>query len=151
MDRLDKLKNLEARLLAAMSEEDGKSLAQLARQYRETIREIEEIEGAEQTADRNAQDGAAGSQGHGGGGLHENQRRGHAHNQLGDGFQNLRDGGGQHIALALEEAPEGTHDADQQHTGAQTADGKPGIGLILENGQLAAEHRHQEGTGNAQS
>jgi hypothetical protein len=55
MDRLDKLKNLEARLLAAMSEEDGKSLAPLARQYRETIREIEEIEGAEENGDEIAE------------------------------------------------------------------------------------------------
>ena len=45
-DRLEKLKELEARLHGAMDYADSKSLAQLARQYRETIREIDEIEGS---------------------------------------------------------------------------------------------------------
>ena len=44
-DRLKKLKELEIMLSAAMEEADMKSLAPLAKQYRETIREIEEIEG----------------------------------------------------------------------------------------------------------
>ncbi len=44
-DRLVKLKDLEDRLLAMMDEADEKTLPALARQYRETIREIEEIEG----------------------------------------------------------------------------------------------------------
>ena len=45
MDRLGKLKKLEQRLIDAMDEADGKALAPIAKQYRETIREIEEIEG----------------------------------------------------------------------------------------------------------
>ncbi|MBQ2597310.1 MAG: hypothetical protein II581_05345 [Oscillospiraceae bacterium] len=44
-DRLGKLKDLEDRLLAMMDGADEKTLPALARQYRETIREIEEIEG----------------------------------------------------------------------------------------------------------
>lgn len=45
-DRLDQLKNLSKVLARAIDEcEDQKVLAQLARQYRETIREVEEIEG----------------------------------------------------------------------------------------------------------
>lgn len=47
MTRLEKLKDLELRLAAAMTEADARSLAGIARQYRETIREIEEIEGVE--------------------------------------------------------------------------------------------------------
>ena len=44
-DRLTKLKELEAKLLIAMEEADVRTLAPIAKQYRETIREIEEIEG----------------------------------------------------------------------------------------------------------
>lgn len=44
-DRLQKLKELEATLYEAMAGADVRSLAAIARQYRETIREIEEIEG----------------------------------------------------------------------------------------------------------
>lgn len=44
-DRLEKLKELESTLYTAMQTADTKSLAALARQYRETIREIEELEG----------------------------------------------------------------------------------------------------------
>lgn len=44
MGRIDKLKALEVELRAAMDEADPKSLAQLARQYRETLREIDELE-----------------------------------------------------------------------------------------------------------
>ena len=44
-DRLIKLKELEAKLLIAMEEADVRTLAPIAKQYRETIREIEEIEG----------------------------------------------------------------------------------------------------------
>ena len=50
-DRLEKLKDLEARLLAMMDGSDEKTLPALARQYRETIKEISEIEGAEVTDD----------------------------------------------------------------------------------------------------
>lgn len=47
MSRLDKLKALEACLEVAIAEceSDPRTLAQLARQYRETLKEIEEIEG----------------------------------------------------------------------------------------------------------
>lgn len=51
LDRLRKLKELEAKLYAAMEEADSKSLASIARQYRETIREIAEIEGTRDTDD----------------------------------------------------------------------------------------------------
>ena len=44
-DRLEKLKALELRLYLQMEDADDRSLPALARQYRETIREIEEIEG----------------------------------------------------------------------------------------------------------
>ena len=44
-DRLQKLKELEDTLYKAMAGADVRSLAAIARQYRETIREIEEIEG----------------------------------------------------------------------------------------------------------
>ena len=44
-DRLEKLKDLEEKLLAIMETADSKSFAPIAKQYRETIREIEEIEG----------------------------------------------------------------------------------------------------------
>ena len=47
MDRLEKLKALEAKIYVAMQTADDRSLPALAKQYRETIREIEEIEGAE--------------------------------------------------------------------------------------------------------
>ena len=50
-DRLQKLKELECRLLDVMDDCDSKSLASIARQYRETIREIEELEGAGATDD----------------------------------------------------------------------------------------------------
>ena len=46
MDRLAKLKELEERLLAAMDEADERTLPAIARQYRETLKDIEEIEGA---------------------------------------------------------------------------------------------------------
>ena len=55
MERLVKLKELEQRLLYAMDEADGKSLAPIAKQYRETIREIEELEGADANDDEIAE------------------------------------------------------------------------------------------------
>lgn len=45
MGRLEKLRELEVTLYRAMHTAENKELAALARQYRETIREIEEIEG----------------------------------------------------------------------------------------------------------
>ena len=42
--RLEKLKELEAKLKVAMETAGNKELAALARQYRETIREIDELE-----------------------------------------------------------------------------------------------------------
>ena len=50
-DRLGKLKALEAKLYVAMETAGNKELAALARQYRETVKEIEEIEGAGRTDD----------------------------------------------------------------------------------------------------
>jgi hypothetical protein len=51
MTRLDKLKELEERLFRSMNDSDDKTLPALARQYRETIKEIEEIEGANSNDD----------------------------------------------------------------------------------------------------
>ena len=51
MGRLEKLKELEIRLFSSMEEADERSLPALARQYRETIKEIEEIEGANNNDD----------------------------------------------------------------------------------------------------
>lgn len=45
MTRLEKLKELEDMLHRSIYEADEKALAPLVKQYRETIREIEEIEG----------------------------------------------------------------------------------------------------------
>ena len=45
MTRLEKLKALEANLEDLMQHANSRTFASLARQYRETIREIEEIEG----------------------------------------------------------------------------------------------------------
>lgn len=50
-DRLEKLKQLEDMLVVAMNSCDLKSLAPIAKQYRDTIREIEEIEGGENDGD----------------------------------------------------------------------------------------------------
>ena len=44
-DRLEKLKELEAKLYTAMRTADSRSLASIARQYRETLKDIAEIEG----------------------------------------------------------------------------------------------------------
>lgn len=51
MTRLEKLKELEVELYGRMSEADDKSIASIAKQYRETIKEIEEIEGNEDNGD----------------------------------------------------------------------------------------------------
>ena len=63
------------------------------------------------------------------------------------GFQNLTDGGGNHIALALEESPVGGDNAHQESAGAQAYNGKPGIGLLQSIRQLAAEEHHKARTG----
>ena len=47
MTRLEKLKDLECDLLNMMREADSRSFAPLAKQYRDTIKEIEEIEGTD--------------------------------------------------------------------------------------------------------
>lgn len=46
MSRLEKLKTLEADLRELMSKSNSRTYAALAKQYRETLKEIEEIEGA---------------------------------------------------------------------------------------------------------
>jgi hypothetical protein len=51
LTRLEKLKELEAVLHASMADCDAKSLSGIARQYRETLKEIEEIEGTEDNDD----------------------------------------------------------------------------------------------------
>ena len=114
------------------------------------VEAAEEVYGADEAAGGNAQNGAACGQGDGPGGLQQKQGGGHTHHQPDDRFDDLGDGGGEHIALALEEAPKGRHNADEQHTGAQETDGGPGVGLVLEPGQLAAEQGHEEAPHNAQ-
>lgn len=47
MTRLEKLKELEGMLYEMMQKANSRAISSLARQYRETIREIEEIEGGE--------------------------------------------------------------------------------------------------------
>ncbi len=53
--RLEKLKELEANLYELMQHANSRSMASLARQYRETIREIEEIEADDTDLDEIAQ------------------------------------------------------------------------------------------------
>ena len=55
MTRLEKLKALEANLEELMARANSRNFASLARQYRETIREIEEIEGDNGDIDKIAQ------------------------------------------------------------------------------------------------
>ena len=55
MTRLEKLKALEMELKDLMSKANSRSYAALCRQYRETIKEIDEIEGAENGEDEIAQ------------------------------------------------------------------------------------------------
>lgn len=51
MSRLEKLKALEEQLALALDGAETGQVASLARQYRETLKEIEEIEGAENNDD----------------------------------------------------------------------------------------------------
>lgn len=46
MTRLDKLKELEQMLYGMMQKANSRAIPSLAKQYRETIKEIEEIEGS---------------------------------------------------------------------------------------------------------
>ena len=66
MTRLEKLKNLETDLLELMKKANSRTYASLAKQYRETIKEIEEIEGNSEQSDEiadilNARDGKPGA------------------------------------------------------------------------------------------
>jgi hypothetical protein len=45
MDRLEKLKKLESFLVGLLQDADMKSVASIAKQYRETLAEIEALEG----------------------------------------------------------------------------------------------------------
>lgn len=51
MSRLEKLKELEKQLKELMASANSRSFALLARQYRDTLREIDEIEGGENDED----------------------------------------------------------------------------------------------------
>ncbi len=51
MNRLEKLRDLERELRGLMKKANSRTFATLARQYRETLREIEELEGAEDDFD----------------------------------------------------------------------------------------------------
>lgn len=55
MTRLEKLKDLESELLALMKKANSRTFASLAKQYRETIKEIEDIEGVNDDGDEIAQ------------------------------------------------------------------------------------------------
>lgn len=55
MPRIDKLRELEQSLVSRMECAETREFAALARQYRETIREIDEIENGEDADDRAAQ------------------------------------------------------------------------------------------------
>jgi hypothetical protein len=55
MSRLEKLKELEQMLYGMMQKANSRAISSLARQYRETIREIEEIEGATDQSDEIAE------------------------------------------------------------------------------------------------
>ena len=83
--------------------------------------------------------------------LHDEPRKPEAHDQTGDGFKDLADGGGGHAALALEEAPVGRDQADQQHARRQRRDGRPGIFAVRDHHrELAAEHQHHKASGDAE-
>lgn len=51
MSRLEKLKMLEEELSIALQTATIQTIAAIAKQYRETLKEIEEIEGAQQNDD----------------------------------------------------------------------------------------------------
>lgn len=51
MTRLEKLKDLEIQLCSMMVEASPRELAPLAKQYRDTLREIEEIESGDDSDD----------------------------------------------------------------------------------------------------
>lgn len=51
MNRLEKLKELESDLHGLMAKASSRAYPSLARQYRETLREIEELEGQEDGTD----------------------------------------------------------------------------------------------------
>ena len=51
MTRLEKLQELEKDLKALMDKANSRSFAPLAKQYRDTLREIEEIEGTDGSED----------------------------------------------------------------------------------------------------
>ena len=55
MTRLEKLKRLEDEIYALMQKANSRTYSSLARQYRETIKEIEEIEGSGNNEDEIAQ------------------------------------------------------------------------------------------------
>ena len=51
MTRAKKLRALERKLKKALAEAEPREIAAIAKQYRETLKEIEEIEGAERNDD----------------------------------------------------------------------------------------------------
>jgi hypothetical protein len=55
MTRLEKLKELEEYLYEALSDCEDRSLASISKQYRETIKEIEEIESGSEQSDEIAE------------------------------------------------------------------------------------------------
>ena len=79
-------------------------------------------------------------------GLLEHQiRAAEAKDHADHGLIDLTDGGRGHVALALEEAPVGRDDADEQHARRQRRDGRPRIFIRRDHdGQRLAEYEHHK-------
>ena len=83
--------------------------------------------------------------------LHDDKGQTQTYHQLTGRFQDLTDGGGTHVALALEETPESRGLTHDQSGGTQAGDGCPGVGRIHKVGQRLAEAGHQNGACHTQS
>ena len=66
----------------------------------------------------------------------------HADDHLGGGLDNLGDGGGHHVAPALEVPPQGGHNGDEEHGGGQGHHGlvRPGVAGEPGDGRRPEEH-----------
>ena len=105
-----------------------------------------EIQRRQQAAHGHAEDSAGCGEGFAIGVDTQQNGSGDAHYQFANSLQNLRNGGGFHVALTLEEAAVGAHQADEEAAGTQGADGGPCVGLLLELRKLFAENRHKPRT-----
>ena len=103
-----------------------------------------QVEGGDQAADAHAQNGAAGSQRNAVKVELEQHRSGNTHHQLHGRLQHLRGGGGRHVALTLEEATVGAHQADQKRSGGKDRNGGLGIWLTHKFSQRTCKAAHQQ-------